>query len=270
MTRCKSSIFLVVVVAFAGTLIALPADAQIKWTIGPYLFASSVTLRADVDGRDTVDRTLRFGSTLDETDFAGMGYLEARGSRWGAFADLAFYNLGNTEGNLHATPASDLVVSGTEGDLKTTLLDLVGFLHPAGADSGLDIFMGIRYVDIDQKLDVLFTDPSVGPLRLQVDKNLINAIAGFRYLKPINDKWDITLRADAGAGDAKFTWNAQAGAGYWFGDSHRTALRFGYKHLELKFEEDSDAEVPSQDFEEINIDSKLEFSGPFVGVDIRF
>ena len=268
MTRPRFAILIAMAVAVA--VIAFPVDAQIKWTIGPYLFASSVTLRADVDGRDVVDRTLRFGSTLDETDFAGMGYFEGRGQRWGMFADVAFYNLGNTEGNLHATPASDLIVSHTEGDLKTTLLDVVGFLHPAGGDSGLDVFMGIRYVDIDQKLDVVFTDPSVDPTRFQVDKNLINAIAGIRYLKPINDKWDLTFRADAGAGDAEFTWNAQAGAGFWLGDSHRTALRFGYKHLELKFEEDSDVEHPSQDFEEINIDSKLEFSGPFVGIDIRF
>ena len=243
------------------------ADAQLKWEVAPYLWVGNISVRADIDEIDAIDRTKNFANSSDDTDFTGMGYFQVRADRYGAFADVAFLNLGSSEGTLTVNPPGPSTVTGIETDLKTTLFDAVVFYRPGGGDDGLDVFVGLRYLDVDQKLNVTYTGGTDVRL-LQVDENLINGIAGIRYVKRIVDRWDVNLRLDAGAGDAELTWNAQAGAGWWFNDN--MALRFGYKYTELKFESDVEDPFPTTDPRDINVDSKLEFSGPFAGVLFRF
>jgi hypothetical protein len=68
-------------------------------------------------------------------------------------------------------------------------------------------------------------------------------------------------RYDPEARGRQFTWNAQATAGWWFGDAHTMSLEFGWKYTELKFENEDNG---------VNIDSKLEMSEPLAKMAFRF
>jgi hypothetical protein len=242
-------------------LLAPVAHAQgVQWTVAPYLWGASITVRGDVNELDVIDRTSTFSETLDDTDFAGMGYIEARGSKFGFFADNTYLNLGKqVASDVHVDPRSTIAPSNIEGDMKMSTLDAVGFYHPGSAQDGLDVYLGARMLDVDQKLDVTF---SSGTHRVQVDKTSWNGIVGLRYAKMVNPRWGIGGRADIGAGDAKLTWNTQATAGWWFGERHNMSLQFGWKYMETKLESDDD--------EEPHVDSKIEVSGPLVGFSYRF
>jgi hypothetical protein len=247
----------------AMTLFASAASAQMKWTFAPYLWGSDVTARADVNGRDVLDRTANFSSVLDHTDFAGMAYLEGRGERYGFFIDTTFLNTGSQNTTLNAMPVAPpaVYVNSVKGDTKTTLVDAVIFYHPAGLSSGLDVYLGARILDLDQKLDYTWNDGTGTTHRLQNTDTQTNAIAGVRWVGKISDVWDVSGRVDAGAGDARFTWNGQLTGGYWFGAKKNMSVRAGWKYTEIKYESDQDR---------IHIDSKLELSGPLVGFMIRW
>lgn len=254
---------IVLAVLVCGVLMPASASAEVVWTIAPYLWSTDITRRADINEADAFDKT--YSSLLDETNFAGMGFIDVRSGRYGAFADIAFLNLGDQDEDLEfAVPAQGPVVfpDAIVTDAKFTFLDAVGYYRPGGGDEGLDVYLGVRMADVDQKFDVQYPG-NVSDRVFQVDENYLNGIAGIRYSKAFSDKWDFSGRADAGAGDAEFTWNAQATAGYWFGDSKVAQLRFGYRYMEMKFETDLE-EV------DVNIDSKLEVSGPLVGVLFQF
>ena len=246
-------------------LLPSSADAQIKWSVAPYVWSANITRRVDIEGIDVIDRTTTANSLLDKTDFAFMGYFEGRGERYGAFADISFLNLGAERETVVITPAIGPNVAPTiETDMKLTFYDLVGFIRPAGGDEGLDVYLGVRVADIDQKFDIVYPGNVPSTRVLQIDESLMNGIAGLRYSMSFTDKWDLAGRADAGAGDAKFTWNAQVTAGYWFGDSRIASARFGWRYTEMKFENDEGEDG------QIQTDSKLELSGPLVGVLFRF
>jgi hypothetical protein len=265
MTRHRSYFAAAAAIVLVTLIWPSAAQAQIKWVAAPYIWGANITVRGDINETDAIDRTRAFSSIVEDTDFAFMGYLEGRGERYGFFVDTAFLNLGSQEATLEVMPVGTPSVAGIESDAKTTLLDAVVFLRPAGGDSGLDVFIGLRYLDLDVKYDISYTGITA-PTRLQVDENLINAIAGIRYIANLGQAWNLALRADAGAGDAKLTWNAQALAGYQFNEVF--GLHFGYKYQEHKFE--SDFEPPSVGGLAYNVDSKLEFGGPLVGVTFRF
>jgi len=260
MTLGSKSVFILAIALIAPAAL----EAQMQWTFAPYLWGSDITVRADVNGVDTIDRTAQIKTTLDKTNFAGMLYLEGRGEHYGFFIDTTYLNTGSETTTVNATPAALARVEHVEGDFKSALVDAVVFLRPGGPTSGLDVFIGARLMDIDQKLD--FTFNGITPIRrVQVSRTLANGIAGIRYTAMLSPTWDLSTRLDAGAGDAKFTWNAQATVGYWFGDRKNMSVRGGWKYMEMKYEEDQ----PGVDGG-THIDSKLELSGPLVGFLFRW
>ncbi len=80
---------------------------------------------------------------------------------------------------------------------------------------------------------------------------------GGRLLLDLSEKWALSLRGDIGGFDvgSELTWNVTALLGYRL--SETMTLGFGYRHLDIDYE-DGDLVFDAQ------------FSGPYLGLSIRF
>src|SRR5678816_4522624 len=114
-TSCKKSVLvpLFIIAAAFALLAPVTAQAQLQWTVAPYVWGPNLTFRGDINNLDAIDRTLRFGTTLDETDFAGMLYLEAKGQHYGAFLDTTYFNLGDQKAIVEVNPLATITAPST-------------------------------------------------------------------------------------------------------------------------------------------------------------
>ena len=78
---------------------------------------------------------------------------------------------------------------------------------------------------------------------------------GVRHIKPLSDKWTLSVRGDVATGDTDFSWNVAVGLGRHFGDSG--TLELLYRHLNME------AELGALDLE-------FTLSGPVIGYTFRF
>ena len=108
------------------------------------------------------------------------------------------------------------------------------------------------------------TPPPSSPLmavRVDSSGSLTDGFVGVRYLTPLGERWSLTLRGDAGAGDTELTWNASAVLGYHFGQNDRFNILVGYRHMEIELKDTVDS---------TRVDTDLTMSGPEVGFGFRF
>jgi hypothetical protein len=64
------------------------------------------------------------------------------------------------------------------------------------------------------------------------------------------------LRGDAGAGDTELTWNAVGTFGVQVGKSGKHSVRFGYRHLHSKIEQEGRNGS--------ELETEITFSGPLI------
>jgi hypothetical protein len=122
----------------------------------------------------------------------------------------------------------------------------------------VEIFGGVRYLDISLEVDWEFDGPldllpesghfeqSTGPLDAIVGTNARFTLG--------NGKWFVPVHADVGTGDSSLTWQLAAGVGYSFswGD-----VLMVYRHLELEHDP-------------VDLVEKMALSGPAIGASFRF
>jgi hypothetical protein len=65
-----------------------------------------------------------------------------------------------------------------------------------------------------------------------------------------------------GAGDSELTWNTVATFGVRLGKTDKYGVRFGWRHMEIEFEDDTGLGV--------NVETDLTLSGPAAAFSIRF
>ncbi len=137
--------------------------------------------------------------------------------------------------------------------------------RPIGAESArtfsLDLLGGARYADLEVELDIegpLGFDPSTGG-----SKDWIDPIVGGIIHVDLTEKIAFRVRGDIGGfgiGDSSdFAWNVLAGFGYSL--SERTTLRFGYRILDVDYDDGSGSDLFEYD---------ISMSGPIAGVSIHF
>jgi hypothetical protein len=148
------------------------------------------------------------------------------------------------------------------GPVKIRGIDIDGGLEMALIEAGLfhrfeferwyfDALAGARYVRID--VDV---DAGLLPT-FSRDKDWVDPFIGGRFRLDLSEKWAVSLRGDIGGFDvgSELSWNATALLGYRL--SERTTAAFGYRHLDIDYE-DGDFMFDAQ------------FSGPYFGLSFRF
>ena len=266
-----------IVVCVAASLLALPAAAQTpggsgddwQFTLTPYVWLPNVnsTISFDVPpgagGRPEVD--VGADQYLENLDMVLMLSGEARKGAWAVFTDVILLDFGKETAEVRSVSGPGGVVQVPINAKTTASLDglawelAVSYSLSRGPAATFEVLGGFRYLALETKLDWQLA----GPLGLfpqagtfSQEEELLDVIVGVRGKLRFGDgnHWFLPYYLDAGAGDAKLTWQAMAGAGYRFrwGD-----VLAAYRHL--SYEQGSDE--PIQD---------LAFSGPALAATFRF
>lgn len=231
-----------------------------EWVVAPYVWASDTSVDVFVNNEPVFGADLSFSDLIDKIDMALQLHVEGRRDKFGFFLDLTYLDLGETT----TTPANPPLPGDTviDTDIELTMIEAGGTYWPSGELSGLSLLLGVRVIDLG--VDVIITPPSPSPLsgtRVQSSVTLTDGFAGLRYVAPLGQRWILTLRGDAGAGDSDLTWNASAILGYQFGKNNRYNMLLGYRHLVIEFEDNIDG---------VRVEVEQTMSGPEVGFAFRF
>jgi hypothetical protein len=200
----------------ASLILATPlANAQEwDWSLTPYLWAAGIDGDTGI-GPVQADLSVDFSDIVDVLDGAALVHVEAMKDDQGYFGDLVYLSL-----------EADHDRAGTE--LDTTIVEL-GYLRRTSA---VGIEFGIRYWDFDLEIDPTTTLPVA---TAQAESDWIDGFVGIRHVREITDKWNLTTRANIGAGGTDFTY----GVGLIFGREMQSGSQFvaGLKLLDIDYED---------------------------------
>lgn len=224
------------------------AQERWNWVVAPYLWAVDVNTDLDVPPLSGgIGRRTGFGDIIDKLDGAFQVHVEGQGDRFGIFADYTYLGLADD---------TTRPLFRSESDLDTQLFEAAAVWSPAEQRfTGVDVFAGLRYIDLDISSNITPTGPlGLPPIRIDLDRSFSDFMVGTRYTWAFADRWGVTLRGDGSWGDTEGTWNASVVANYkmksgvWF---------FGYRYLDV------DAQVRG-----VGVD--LVVKGPAVGYGFKF
>ncbi len=244
---------MVALVAVGILLAATPAVAQDdsagsknwRYELAPYyLWAAALDGEATLKGQ-TADVDVSFSDILDDLDFMFSAHFEAHHKNgWGYVIEPLFIDL-ESKGQ---TPGGTLVV-------ETELKFIEGMVINQLADPGrsFELIWGVRYYSFDFEFDF--------PVALDVgeDESWFDAVVGTRWMTELGEKWILSLRADIASGGSDFTWQA-SGLAIWK-MSKKTSLVFGYRHLDIDYEDGDGAD-------RFALDAAM--SGPIAGLNISW
>jgi len=247
----------------AMTSFALSGDliqaADWEWTLAPYAWGAGLKMDLTVNDNAVASTEVDFSDLLDKTDMAGMVHFEGRNGKGGFFVDALFMALSDERTTAPPPPLPG--GAQIDAELNQFIAEGGGFWRLGGGESGLDILFGVRAMGIDSEVDITFPSPSTTKVTTGSDETFIDGFVGARYSHPIGGKWDWALRGDVGTGDTDVTWNAVGTVGVRFGDTGKYSLRFGYRQMEMDFENDDSG---------AKIETDITFSGAIAGFVIKW
>lgn len=234
-------------------LLAAPVAAQDSgWSfaLSPYLWAPGI--ESSVESRwGTVGVDMSTSDVLSDLDLAFMGAFEARNGRWGLIADLFYAELSQSR----ATPLGLLF---SRGRVETTAKALSGYAAYRVSDNerlAFDALAGFRVTDLD--VDLSLSPGALPGQRLGVSGTWVDPVIGGRARVGIGGNWFATALADIGGfgGDSDLTWQVFASVGYQL--DARWSVLGGWRWFSAEKEIEG-------------LDVKTDFSGPLLGLTIRF
>jgi len=195
-----------------------------------------------------------------ELDFAFLGQLEANYGRAGFLANGAFFEL---------QPGTHIRSFELAGRVSQTALDLdftyTLFGTPdtrCGCDHfKFDLLGGIRYYSLTG--DITITGPRDNTVNDSGALAWSDLVFGGRFQIPVNDKWTLQARGDAGGfginGCSRMAWNVETLAVYHC--SETCSLFAGWRWLDVNY-------VRGQGRDQFTYD--VQTDGPLVGLTIKF
>lgn len=214
-----------ILLGVAPLLVASPARAADgwDWMVAPYLWAVNINTDAKTakpPWSGSNDRT--FNDVLDDLDGAFQMHVEGQGDRFGLFADFTYLGLAANK---------NFERFSTDTDLDSRLFEAAAVWNPSpGRFDGLDVFAGLRHINVDFNMNLYPVNPQLGDARVHVSQSWSDLMVGVRYTFPLADRWKLTLRGDGSWGDTDGTWNASAVVQY---ETKHGAWLFGYRYLDV-------------------------------------
>jgi hypothetical protein len=221
---------------FAATLclLTLSPNAQAgdgwDWIVAPYIWMVNIEtdLNLDVAPPGGLDGDLTYPDILSDLDGAFEVHAEGQGDNFGMFADFTFLGLADER---------DFARFDSETDMDTRLFEAALVWSPGEERyRGLEIFGGLRYVDLDTTIELVPTDPAFETTTFDNGNSYSDFMLGARYTFDWSDRWGLTLRGDGSFGQTEGTWNASAIANY---KTDSGAWFFGYRYLTGELESDA-------------------------------
>lgn len=267
MNRSVSGLALLALCLSAGAH-AQDAGDQWRFALTPYVWLPNVdgTLKYGVPPGTSGAPEVSIGPNdyLVNLEFALMVMGEARRGRWSVFSDVVYTDFseqGSSVGeiDLGGGLVSIPVDSGTRASLSSLVWTFAsGYTLVEGPRATLDIFGGVRYLNVDTSVDWNLTVagggfPLSGSISRRVD--LWDGIVGVRGRVRLGDgAWSMPYSFDVGTGSSDLTANSMLGVSYGFewGDVTLAYRHLHYDQADGKFIQD------------------LRLSGPAMGATFRF
>jgi len=228
-----------------------------KWSVTPYAWATDVGIDVSIDDRQVIDETISVKDLLEDLDTIAQVRFEGQKGAHGFFVDLFDVNLSDDAATI-ALP------SGAEASLTPemgmTILELGAIYDPNGDQKGFQILYGTRILNERATIDaeIRRTDGSTAATSFEVDDTFVDALVGFRYIRPIGERFSYEIQADVSKGGTELTWSAGPTLGYSFGESGKYTATAGYRRMVVDFDT---AE---------NVDAKMTLSGFVAGLRFSF
>ena len=228
-------------------------DGQWHYLVQPYAMfpnmkgetgiADLPPVHVDEDPQDIFDN-LRMGAML---------YLEAQNDRWTFSSDVLFMELG-----------SDISTDGilTDGDVDVSQ---VGWELAAmrRLTPNFELGLGLTYnqIDVDVELTIDLPGP-IGPNEVSggLEEDWIDPTIVARFTYPISDKWFLQARGNIGGFGvgSDLMWQVMADVGYR--PSEKWFFSFGYRIIDIDFEDGSGTDRFVYDMQTFGPVLKLGFS----------
>lgn len=257
MISIVKGIFTFAAFACAASGSAQAADEASGWAfmVEPYLLISTIEGDASIGRATGVDVDVDFGDILEILDLGAMVHFEAiRDDTWGVVLDYGFMDLSDK-----VTTAKGGVL---EADVRQGILEAFLMRRFHDGINSVDIFAGIRWWDNDIGVTV---DPALlpGTRSRKIKQDWVDPVIGVRWNHAINDRWNLTLRGDAGGFgvESDSTFSVSASATYSFKSS--LALELGYRALWVDFEEGTEQTPGYFAYDTVT-------HGPLIGLIIKF
>jgi len=206
-------------------LLASSASAQgLDWRVTPYLWGASIggDIALGPVGRD-VD--VEFSDLLNVLSGVALMHVEAQSGEHIVFGDLVW---------LAVEPEDEIATIGgvAEAELDTTIIEL-GYARDSAA-FGLEV--GVRYWDLDMEID-----PALAAGIVRGD-SWIDVFGGVRRTRELGTKWDLTTRANLGAGGSDLAIGFQMDFARKL--ERGNAIVAGFKLLAIDYEKASVRGIP--------------------------
>jgi len=233
------------------------AQSDSEWMVAPYFWGPGVSIDTTAEGGGN---DISLSDLLDKTDAAGMIRVEYRHRRWGLMLDYIFLALAEQQTLMPEPPPAPNVFA--NADLDLSVVEFGGFYRQTGDErAGFDWLFGARRIEQEQLLLLTPDVPNAVTRRIESRETFTDLFLGARFLYPVSEQFDLTMRADVSGGDTEGTTNFVAGVGWRFPIRYQIAMHLGYRHTTLRLKDSSGSEV---------VESDITLSGPFLGFVFRF
>lgn len=241
-------------IALSLIVAASPAKAgDWKFTATPYVWATDLAVKADVNGRQVVNETVSIGDLVKQLDTIFQGRFDAQYRTIGLSADVFDVTMSDQVDGV-ALPQGMGTGSFTP-DIRMTIFDLAATYTPVMRRRSISALGGMRLVyeraDVDANLN-LSAGPSVAQ-NYNAHDTLVDGLIGARFVQPLSPRWGVQGQVDVSTGGTNYTWSAAPSVFYVFDAARHYALSAGYRHMHIDFK-DSDG-----------FDADMALSGALVG-----
>jgi hypothetical protein len=263
---------LIAILAFAPSANAAEGNAEVdqdspsesgktgewEFLVAPYLWMSSISM--DLESSDVSSSTdVDFSDLLKELDFAMQVHIEARRDKLGLYLDETFIKV--------SPVAVDRFLFQQSTDLRTNILEFGAGYAVMDKYVGkkqerrlrIEPFVGGRWMWMKPKVKLKAWPRGVN-IASEDSIDWFDLVVGTRAVGDFSEKWGYSANLNAGGfgigSSSEITWNITALLHYRLNE--RSTLVFGYRHLDIDYEPNS------------NIDVDMEMSGPLIGVGFKF
>ncbi len=201
---------------------AIPAQAQDDETWGyavnTYLWGAGLDGEVAARGR-SVEIDQSFGEILEHLEFGFAGVVRAHKGTWAVTGEFMYMGLGATVGgsNPIEVDVDQWMIAGDVGYQVAESVEVLG---------------GARVMSLQNKFQSPFR------VTVEVDKTWVDPVVGIRFAPRLSEKWQLWTRFDIGGFEvgSDLTWQLNANAVWQFSD--RSALTFGYRVLDIKYDDE--------------------------------
>lgn len=229
------------------------SGSGLEWSITPYLWLADTSFEFRANGQNIGAGDVDFGELVDTLDAAFQIVAEAGQGHWSGFVDFTY--LSTSDSKRIGLTGLDLVKVSTTSD--QLFADAAVAYWPWPEVSGFNVYAGIRYTDLDDRIRVDLVNPETRLGRFDADRSYTDALIGFRDRFKLTGNWAAIIRMDYGFGDSDGVFLAQAVLRWAVGRERRHGIVLGYRY--------KDAEFRKGDREE-----RYKYQGPLLGFNFRF